>query len=146
LPGAWARDIQATVNAVAAEHLGQRVGLLGAGQFAHAALFAAALDPRIIASAIRLPAASFREDAERDELAAVPRILAYTDLPVVTALVAPRACWLEYPAKIGPKFREAYDWTARFYEHGFLSAQLNLVSADQSDWSAVAKWFAQALR
>ena len=120
--------------------------MLGAGQFAHAALFAAALDPRITASAIRLSATSVREDAERDEIAAVPQILAYTDLPIVTALLTPRACRLEYPIRIGPKFREAYDWPARFYKDGFGSAELNLVSADESDWNAVAKWFAQALR
>jgi hypothetical protein len=146
LPGAWARDIQATVTALAAEHPGQRFGLLGVGQFAHATLFAAALDPRITASAIRLSATSVREDAERDEIAAVPRILAYTDLPIVTALLAPRACRLEYPTRIGSKFRETYDWPARFYKNGFGSAELNLVSADESDWNAVAKWFAQALR
>ena len=57
-----------------------------------------------------------------------------------------RACRLEYPARIERKFKDAYDWTARFYEHGFRSAELNLVPADESDWSAVAKWFAQALR
>ena len=146
LPGAWARDIQAAVNAAAAEHPGQRIGLVAVGQFAHAGLFAAALDPRIIASTIRLPAASFRDDAERDEIAAVPRILAYTDLPIVTALLAPRACRLEFPHRIETKFREAYDWTARFYKHGFQSAEFDLVPTDESDWNAAAKWFAQALR
>src|SRR4030095_4055973 len=83
-PGMWVQDIQSVITALSTEQGSLPIGVIGAGALGKAALFAAALDPRIGAVQARLPALSYRDETEQDLVADVPRILAAVDLPGLT--------------------------------------------------------------
>jgi hypothetical protein len=144
--GMWVSDISATAAALAAEHPGARIGVIGTGGFARSVLFAAALNPRITACSVRFDQPTYRDEALAGELAEVPRILAITDLPVVAALTAPRACRIEHPPELGEKFREAYSWPAEFAAKGFGASSIYLQPEEASDWTASAAWLARNLK
>jgi cephalosporin-C deacetylase-like acetyl esterase len=87
------------------------ISLTGGDRWGKAALFAAALDPKIAALDASLPPtdrAQF-EAGGRSALADVPGLLAVGDLPQTAGLIAPRPCTLRVP-DIGP-----YDWTRAGY-------------------------------
>jgi len=144
--GMWVSDIAATSAALAAEHPGVKIGVLGTGEFAKAALFAAALTPGIAACAVRLESTGYREEAASGGLSDVPRILATTDLAQVAALCAPRACRIEYPREKSVQFQQAYAWPVKFSTMSFGTSSLELEPASRSDWNARVASLARMLR
>ena len=139
-------DIAAVTEALGAEHPDQRVGVIGTGQFARSVMFAAALCPRVAASAVRLEEPTYRDDIREAEVSDVPRILAVTDMPIVAALSAPRPSRIEFPPGLDERFQQAYGWTRKFSERGFNTTGPQLQPAETTDWSALALWFARNLR
>ena len=144
--GMWASDIGATASALATEHPGLKVGVLGTGAFAKAALFTAALSRGITACAVRLDSAGYREEAASGALSDVPRILTVTDLAGLAALCAPRACRIEFPPERSGQFQQAYAWPAKFSTMGFGTSALELEPASSPDWNARVVWLARMLR
>lgn len=143
--GMWSFDIVAAAAALSGEHPGVKVGLLGLGQFAKAALFAAALSPRIAACAVRLQNTGYREEAASAGLSDVPRILVTTDLAGLAALCAPRACRIEFPPEKSEPFRQAYAWSAKFSTMGFGASSVELEPAASDGWNARVGWLARML-
>jgi hypothetical protein len=112
--------------------------VIGAGRLGKAALFAAALDPRIGAVRASLPFLSYRDETEQNLVADVPRILAALDLPELARLVTPRACWLEFAGSIpDTRIQSAYRPGT-----GWFRAE----PAGATDWGAVANWFSDRLK
>jgi hypothetical protein len=144
--GMWTADLIAVTSALSAERPGQHIGLIGTGQFAKSALFASALCSRISASAVYLEQPTYRDGIATEKLSDVPRILALTDLPMVAALSAPRPCRIEFSPEVEGRFRQAYQWTNKFSEGGFGTANLELRPAAAPDWKNLALWFAGILR
>jgi len=146
-PGLWAEDIDGVVTALTAEYGDVPVGLVGTGQLAKSALFAAALNPRITALFSRLPELSYWHEARKGSLADVPRVLSVLDLPTAAALVAPRPCWIQVPNGVDEEqLQSAYVWSTQFYERAAgASGALRLSRADLSEWPEVAGWFAGKL-
>lgn len=142
-PGMWAFDISAVANAFAAENPSRQIGVLGTGGFATAALFAAAMCPRIQAAVIELDAATYRTRSATSELSDVPRILAYMDLPVVAAMVAPRRLYIAHAPDNGQAFQHAYEWPQQFFRRGFDADALELHAAPSDSWAEFAAWFAK---
>jgi hypothetical protein len=146
-PGLWVEDIDQVVTALSAEYGNVPVGLVGDGRLAKAALFAAALDQRITALVSRLPEISYLREARKGQLADVPKILSVLDLPTVVALVAPRACWMQFPDGADEQeLQSTYAWSTQFYER-FSDApkSLRLSRTDPSEWKDTAEWFAHRL-
>lgn len=146
-PGLWVEDIDKIVTALSNEYGNIPVGLIGTGRLAKSALFAAALDPRITALVSRLPEISYRREAQRGDLADVPKILSVLDLPTVVALVAPRPCWIQFPDWADEQeIQSTYAWSAQFYER-FAGAHHapRLLRTNPSEWKEIADWFAYQL-
>jgi len=144
--GMWVSDISAVAAAFSAEHPDMTIGIIGTGDFAKSALFAAALDPRIGACIVRLEKPAYRDEVLTGELSEVPRILAVTDLPGVAAMVVPRPCRLEHPPELSEQFREAYAWPAEFSARGFGSTALQLQPQEAPEWNGSAAWLVHNLR
>jgi len=144
--GMWVSDIAATAVALAAAYPGMKIGVLGTGVFAKAALFAAALTPGIAACAVRWESAGYREESATGALSDVPRILATTDLAGVAALCAPRVCRIEFPPEKSAQFEQAYAWPVKFSTMAFGTNSLELEPAPSPDWNARAAWLARMLR
>ena len=139
-PGMWVQDIQSVITALSTEHPSVSMGVIGAGQFGKAALFSAALDRRIGAVQVRLPSLSYRDEAARDLLADVPRILAALDLPQVATLVSPRACWLTFAGSVPEERIRSLYQPGTAAKGGFRAER-----AGATDWPAVANWFSERL-
>jgi hypothetical protein len=140
-PGMWVQDIQSVITALSTEHRSLPIGVIGGGRLGKAALFAAALDPRIGAVQAHLPSLSYRDETKQDLVADVPRILAALDLPELARLVSPRACWLEFAGSIpDERIRSVYrpDTAAK----GWFRTE----PAAAKDWRAVANWFSDRLK
>jgi hypothetical protein len=136
----WVHDIVSTITALSTEQHRLPIGVLGAGRPGKAALFAAALDPRIAAVQVRLPSLSYRDEAEQGLLADIPRILATLDLPELAKLVLPRGCWLEFAGSVTEqRIRSIYG--AAFTAKGFFRAE----PAGVTHWRTVANWFSDRL-
>jgi hypothetical protein len=144
--GVWSADIAAVTEALAAQYPTQHIGVFGTGQFAKPVLFSAALCSRIAAFGVRLEEPTYRDEIWTTKLSEVPRILAVTDLPVVVGLSAPRPCRIEFPPALGEHFRQAYEWTNKFYRSAFDTSGPQLQPAAAPDWNALALWFARNLR
>jgi cephalosporin-C deacetylase-like acetyl esterase len=144
--GMWSLDIVAAASALESEHPGVKIGVIGTGQFAKAALFAAALSPRIAASAVRLENAGYREEAASGGLSDVPRILATTDLAGLAALCAPRSCRIEFPPEKSEQFRQTYAWSAKFSTMGFGTSSVELEPSAADGWNARIVWLVRMLR
>jgi dienelactone hydrolase len=167
--GMWAEDISRVTTYLLTRPDVQSVAVLGYGLFGKAALYAAAVDDRILAAAITTDSISYRQEATSGLVhiyADVPRILTWGDTEQLAAMVAPRALAIfsaglprsNNNEEIGyfaptPRFDgpdrgerdedliENYDWTRRFY--GMMGAEpmLRLGSRGQTLAQNVAKWF-----
>ena len=71
-PGMWARDICAVAETLVREHPSLLIGVVGSGNFAKAAIFAAALCPRIAACAARLEEPTYRDESFAGRVAMFP--------------------------------------------------------------------------
>jgi len=146
--GLWVEDVNGVVSALSTEYGNAPIGVVGVGQLAKPALFAAALNPHITSVIAGLPDLSYRHEAQRGLIADVPRILAITDLPAVVALVAPRSCWLQFPN--GTDERElqlTYASSREFYQQvAGNSSTFRLGFTGDPSWADKAKWLAQCLR
>ena len=167
--GMWAEDISRVTTYLLARPDVQSVGVLGYGLFGKAALYAAAVDDRILAAAITTDSLSYRQEATSGLVhiyADVPHILAWGDSAQLAAMVAPRALAIvsagpprsnndekiDYFAPT-PRFDatdtgvreedliENYEWTQRFY--GMMGAEplLRLGSRGQTLAQNVVEWF-----
>jgi len=146
--GLWVEDINAIVAALSTEYGNMPVGVIGTGQLAKPALFAAALNSNITALIASLPDISYRHEAQRGRVADVPKILSITDLPAIVALVAPRSCWLQFPDGTDEReLQSTYASSGEFYQHvAESSLALQLGRVGDKTWRDKAKWLAQHLR
>jgi hypothetical protein len=140
-PGMWVQDIGAIITALSGEHRNLPIGVIGAGSLGKAALFAAALDPRIGAVLAPLPSISYRDEAEQGLIADVPRILATLDLPELAMLVTPRAYWLEFTGSVPEERVRSLYRPASKSKISFRGQ-----APGTTDWRAVANWFSDRLK
>lgn len=165
----WAEDISKVTTYLLARPDVQSVAVLGYGLFGKAALYAAALDDRIVAVAITTDSLSYRQESTSGLVhifADVPRILTWGDTAQLAALVAPRALAIfsaglprsNNNEEVGyfaptPRFDAPdtgvrdedltanYDWARRFYRIMGAESMLWVGSRGRSVAQNVTQWF-----
>ncbi len=167
--GLWAEDVSKIVNHLTSRPDVEQVAVVGYDLLGKAALYAAALDPRIAAAAVSTDTLSYRQEATSGlshMYADVPRILSWGDTPQLAALVAPRpllvleagvpvsanAERMEYFAPL-PRFAppparvreealaENYAWTRSFYKLWGADGQLETGLGGSERAARIVAWF-----
>jgi dienelactone hydrolase len=166
--GMWAEDFSKMATYALARPDVESVAAIGYGVFGKAALYAAALDPRIAAACVTTDTLSYRQEADsglEQIFADVPGILAWGDTPQLAALVAPRPLAVlgagvpesMRPPRSGyflsmPRFTPSkdtvsdadlqrnYDWTARFYAVFAAGSRFRAGLQAQQRPAAVLQW------